>query len=108
MSAGRERDSGDPDASDVVEGPIGDAGLRDPANHPDMGADLEALPGVDDVTPEDPGDARGPGGERSDGRPTGDDGDRLKAGRDQESVPTVAPEEEGHEPATEHAPGSDL
>jgi hypothetical protein len=62
----------------------------------------------DDSTPEDPADSRDRAGERSDGRPTGDDDDRLKAGRDPQAVPTVAPEEEGHAPATEHAPGADL
>ena len=87
MSAGRERDADAPDAdapdaTDVIEGPIGDAALRDPASDPDMGADLEALPGVDDVTPKDPASVRGSGDERADGRPTGDDGDRLKAGRE--------------------------
>ncbi len=58
--------------------------------------------------PEDPANVRGSGDERADGRPTGDDGDRLKAGQSHGSAPTVAPEEEGHEPTTEHGPGSDL
>ena len=109
----RHREAGrantpDPDASDVVEGQIGDAELRDPATAPDAGADLEALPEVDDVSPEDPASTRAAGGERSDGRPTGDDDDRLKAGKDQRTAPTVAPEERGHEPSTEHGPGADL
>jgi hypothetical protein len=44
-----------------------------------------------------------------DGRPTGlPDADGLRAGRSSESAPTVAPEERGETPATEHAPGGDL
>ena len=46
--------------------------------------------------------------ERQDGRPTGaprkaDDPDRRT-----EEHPTVAPEEEGGSPSTEHGPGGDL
>lgn len=46
--------------------------------------------------------------ERRDGRPTGPDQDGLRPGADHQSAPTVAPEEEGATPTTEHAPGSDL
>jgi hypothetical protein len=46
---------------------------------------------------------------RSEGRPTGPaDTDGLRAGRDQHEAPTEAPEEQGEEPETEHAPGADL
>ena len=37
----------EPDASDVVEGPVGSASLRDPATSGPMGADLEALPSIE-------------------------------------------------------------
>ena len=36
-----------PDASDVVEGPVGSASLKDPATSGPMGADLDALPPID-------------------------------------------------------------
>ncbi|HEX7472632.1 MAG TPA: hypothetical protein VF323_06090 [Candidatus Limnocylindrales bacterium] len=36
-----------PDASDVVEGPVGSAALKDPATSGPMGADLDALPPID-------------------------------------------------------------
>lgn len=36
-----------PDASDVVEGPVGSASLKDPATSGPMGADLDALPSID-------------------------------------------------------------
>ena len=59
------------------------------------------------------------GSERTEGRPsdvppaTPDDKGRPAATRDEpgdepRTDRTVAPEEEGEEPATEHAPGSDL
>jgi hypothetical protein len=43
-----EREAG-PDSSDVVEGPVGGASLREPTEveADDAGADLAALPGVD-------------------------------------------------------------
>lgn len=46
-------------------------------------------------------------GERQDGRPTEhiDVDEPGKLDRDQ---PTIAPEEKGHTPSTEHGPGSDL
>jgi hypothetical protein len=57
---------------------------------------------------ERPGRVVGPDGSRGDGRPTGPvghpDGIEPEAG----TFPTVAPEEEGETPSTEHAPGADL
>jgi len=51
----------------------------------------------------------GPDGSRGDGRPTGaDDNPEGEAGPDVMDLPTVAPEEEGETPSTEHAPGADL
>jgi hypothetical protein len=48
-----------PDASDVVDGPIGSASLRDPATSGPMGADLDALEPIDDGDDEaEPDDAR--------------------------------------------------
>jgi hypothetical protein len=47
-----------------------------------------------------------PDGSRGDGRPTGSD--PLREAPPADAVPTVAPEEEGETPATEHAPGGDL
>jgi hypothetical protein len=38
---------GAPDASDVVDGPVGGAWLKDPATAGPTGADLEALPVLD-------------------------------------------------------------
>jgi hypothetical protein len=47
--------------------------------------------------------------ERMDGRPTGSDQQGgLRPGTEHPAAPTVAPEEEGATPTTEHAPGSDL
>ena len=67
----------------------------------DMGA-----PEKDPLT--NPEDVRGPDRQRQDGRPTGEKTTGLRPGKPQESVPTIAPEEEGETPATEHAPGADL
>ena len=54
-----ERDSApDRDASDVVDGPIGDAHLVDPTDAESLSADLEALPAIDDTEPADAGDGR--------------------------------------------------
>ena len=39
----RKRDPGASDASDVVEGPVGSASIKDPATEPDIGADVEEL-----------------------------------------------------------------
>jgi hypothetical protein len=38
-----------PDASDVVEGPIGSARLKDPASSGPNGADLDALPRIEGI-----------------------------------------------------------
>lgn len=63
-----------------------------------------------DPTPDEqltePQSVTGPDGTRADGRPTTIDPlvDAPKA----DAVPTVAPEEEGDAPTTEHAPGADL
>lgn len=57
---------------------------------------------------ERPEDIRDAHDERQDGRPTGPDQDGLRPGTEQPAAPTVAPEEEGATPSTEHAPGSDL
>jgi hypothetical protein len=35
------------DASDVVDGPVGSAWLKDPATSGPIGADLDALPAID-------------------------------------------------------------
>lgn len=48
-----------------------------------------------------------PDGQRRDGRPTVQTDD-IAAGRPAEHTPTVAPEEQGETPSTEHAPGGDL
>jgi hypothetical protein len=54
-----ERDSSaDGDASDVVDGPIGDAHLVDPADAAALSADLDSLPAIDDTEPADAGHAR--------------------------------------------------
>jgi hypothetical protein len=50
--------SPDRDASDVVDGPIGDAHLVDPTDPESLGADLDALPAIDDTEPADAGDPR--------------------------------------------------
>ena len=57
---------------------------------------------------EEPDEIRDATGERRDGRPTGADGNDDRPGASQEAVPTVAPEEEGGSPSTEHAPGGGL
>ncbi len=54
-----------------------------------------------------PDQVEGPDGTRGDGRPTGQT-DPLEEAPPANAVPTVAPEEEGATPTTEHAPGSDL
>jgi hypothetical protein len=50
----------------------------------------------------------GPDGSRGDGRPTGSVGGPDSVAPESGNVPTVAPEEEGATPTTEHAPGADL
>ena len=59
---------------------------------------------------ERPEEIRGEDGQRKDGRPTGpkDEETGLRPGAPAESQPTVAPEETGGTPTTEHAPGGDL
>jgi hypothetical protein len=59
MDSERQRDPGAPDASDVVEGPVGSASIKDPASEPDIGADLEEL----DIPAEAGGRANGPASE---------------------------------------------
>jgi hypothetical protein len=54
-----------------------------------------------------PHEIDGPDGQRRDGRPTVQSDD-IAAGRPAEHTPTVAPEEKGGTPSTEHAPGGDL
>ena len=69
---------------------------------------------TDRPTPNDdplarPHEIDGPDGQRRDGRPTAPaPTDDVAAGRPAEHTPTVAPEEEGATPSTEHAPGGDL
>jgi hypothetical protein len=46
------------DASDVVDGPVGDAHLVDPSDPESLSADLEALPGIDGAEPPDAGHER--------------------------------------------------
>jgi hypothetical protein len=56
---------------------------------------------------EHPQDVRGTDGTRADGRPT--DPERpLEHQPPADQAPTVAPEETGSRPTTEHAPGGDL
>ncbi len=57
---------------------------------------------------ERPHEIDGPDDQRRDGRPATAGSDDLGSGRPASETPTVAPEEEGGEPSTEHAPGSDL
>jgi hypothetical protein len=57
---------------------------------------------------ERPKDIDGPDGLRRDGRPTSGATDDIESGRPADATPTVAPEEKGGTPSTEHAPGGDL
>jgi hypothetical protein len=57
---------------------------------------------------EHPDEIRDTHGERQDGRPTGGDGSADKPGVAHQDAPTVAPEEKGASPSTEHGPGGDL
>jgi hypothetical protein len=66
-----------------------------------------------DQRPEDreavPADSPRPTPSEKTGRPTAPpDDDGLRAGQTQQEAPTVAPEEQGETPETEHAPGGDL
>lgn len=56
------------------------------------------------------GDGSSGGEERADGRPGGVTGGDVSPDQvpPADAVPTVAPEERGETPATEHAPGADL
>jgi hypothetical protein len=47
-----------PDASDVVDGPVGSAWLKDPATSGPTGGDLSALPPID-IAPDDLADDEG-------------------------------------------------
>jgi hypothetical protein len=57
---------------------------------------------------ERPHEIEGPDDQRRDGRPTTAPTEGIDAGRPADETPTVAPEEQGGEPSTEHGPGSDL
>ncbi|CAN5563958.1 hypothetical protein BH20CHL7_BH20CHL7_00730 [soil metagenome] len=58
---------------------------------------------------EEPEMIRDDAGERSDGRPTFEiDGPGEPAYEAPGDAPTAAPEEQGKEPSTEHAPGASL
>ena len=58
---------------------------------------------------EEPDQIRAPDGQRRDGRPSDGTIDAPEpADHGGMKAPTVAPEEEGGSPSTEHAPGSDL
>ncbi len=57
---------------------------------------------------ERPHEIDGPDDQRRDGRPAGAGTDDIGADKPADKTPTVAPEEQGGEPSTEHAPGSDL
>ena len=56
-----------------------------------------------------PSDESRPPAEEKSGRPSAPpDEDGLRAGQSHHEAPTVAPEERGETPETEHAPGGDL
>jgi hypothetical protein len=55
-----------------------------------------------------PQEVRAPDDQRRDGRPTATDKTGIQPGVAHHEAPTVAPEEEGEVPSTEHAPGGDL
>lgn len=57
---------------------------------------------------EDPKSIRRPNAERRDGRPSTETDEGIGAGIPQRDAETVAPEEKGRAPTTEHAPGADL
>ena len=57
---------------------------------------------------ERPDEIDGPDDQRRDGRPEAAGTDDVGAGKPADETPTVAPEEQGGKPSTEHAPGSDL
>ena len=57
---------------------------------------------------ENPSDARATDFQRRDGRPTDPNDEGIADDVPHDAAPTVAPEEEGGSPTTEHAPGGDL
>jgi hypothetical protein len=57
---------------------------------------------------EKPTEIRAPDDQRRDGRPTTPHTTGIQPGVAHHEAPTVAPEEEGETPSTEHAPGGDL
>lgn len=57
---------------------------------------------------EEPEQIRDPEGQRRDGRPTKDPIGEADPDVGDGAAPTVAPEEKGGAPTTEHAPGADL
>jgi hypothetical protein len=57
---------------------------------------------------EHPDEIRTPDGQRRDGRPSDGTLDQPKPSDQGGGPPTVAPEERGGSPSTEHAPGGDL
>ena len=62
-----------------------------------------------DTDLEEPEMIRDEAGERSDGRPTFEAGSGDEpAFEEPGGAPTVAPEEQGEEPSTEHGPGASL
>ena len=73
-------------------------------------------PGEPDGQRHDPGatgldqpqDVRSADDQRRDGRPTSTHHSGIQPGVAHHEAPTVAPEEEGEQPSTEHAPGGDL
>ena len=75
----RQTPDSPPDASDVVEGPVGSASLRDPATSGPMGADLDELPTIEpeDGTPADP---------QSEGRSTRADAHHERERQDSDHV----------------------
>ena len=63
---------------------------------------------TDDQPLDRPHEIDGPDGERRDGRPTTGETEDVSSGQSAQEAPTVAPEERGGTPSTEHAPGGDL
>ena len=57
-----QRFPGAPDASDVVEGPIGDASIKDPSVNPGIGAELDELAEVETDAQDDAPEASRPAG----------------------------------------------
>jgi len=51
-----------PDASDIVEGSIGDASIKDPSVNPGIGADLDVLAEVETDAQDDAPEASRPTG----------------------------------------------